>query len=290
MLHSNNAAVFSVLASAGSGLLFSETKEVIDCAEEILSTETRQALTDNSSVKDSDSLIHNTLQIDTNKSFLLAHTFPDDFPSALALLTSKAVLLEIWGSVEDPAAVVNLYVTGEGNGVPVFPRVSAVPTRDDVNGQKQKEGLKDDYNMLSSDNLRDLGAVEPLARDIETCFGIVRNQSSQINKLEHLEVESRLEVLSRSTHVHVDPYSWFCSCNLDPEKRYDRSGQKVVDDNTNGLQNVIHLFLVTSTCRFPEKLPMCLHLLAILLAALNWGTVQQNGLVKACVVAYENKP
>lgn len=97
-----------------------------------------------------------------------------------------------------------------------------------------------------------------------------------------------LSFLPRNKYVHVDAYSWYCSCEVyfDCVKENDYpchraglellQGMKGDEDTRNG----IFSFLVASKSLHPERLPMCAHLLAMLLVILNWEVSKEHGLVE----------
>lgn len=290
MLHSSNVAVFAILESAGADLLWMESKENEVSSKDADRTEKWRVPGTEDVLIEIESPSSYRLRIDTDKSFLLAHTFPNEYPTALAILTGGGgVSFEIWGEIKDPKAAVEVYVSGEGSNLPVFPRVLAKPKEGGVKGLRQGRGLEDGKKVLEGETVGCLTQEMLLAADLEILSSAESNNVFSTEQLGEFKVLQRPDVLSRTSHVHVDPYSWFCSCTYSPEIPYDRSGQRVVEDSGSDNKSVISKFLLSSTCRHLKTLPICLHLLAVLLGILNWNTVQQSKLVEICMVSIRNK-
>lgn len=291
MIHNKNTSVLTILPSLGPGLLI--TRKRLDVLRSFLESSCK----DNSSGLEhqlnhakkgfdklglsKDELV---LGLDEEKSFILAHSFPEHYTGALALLTNKAIYFEIWGKTdESPKIAIDQYMSGEKEHLPVFVRVKSVEEK-----KKNTDKTVEDHQCAAAEFNR---LLQPLGYTYDShtkkFTPLDDHRSTDCTKI-LWNITEEEGPLPRNSFVHTDPYSWFCSCSeylkaLSEQRSCLTIGREItepVQQKLNcGKSNAIFSFLLNSHCFHPNSLAICRHLLALLLAALNWDTVCAHGLI-----------
>lgn len=294
MLHEKNADVLALLSSASPGLLISKSHFEIAIAyldkvlkgsstdivlKDVLSGDDLKAQFTSlrSQLKDlyraSDNPSSTVLDIDENKSFLLAHTFPKQYPEALALLTGKAITIELWSHSESPYTLVEKYMSGQNCDTTVFVRL-------------KETAEKEEIPQIPTDPLI---YVNQLLKPLRYSF--IRNELQHIEgtsteESDKFNIAIKHALLPSFGYVHVDPYTWFCSCftfyEMCQESEVCRQqGKEIVGevDNLKLSKFNILSFLANSPNFHADRLPMCKHLLAVLLGAANWEVAISEKLI-----------
>lgn len=285
MLHDRNAAVRAIVAAAGPGLLTIHTQ--LDAIDSFVAR-VNQDPAAGSVLKAVFLRVRETLrslelppvlrlQLDKKKALLLGHTFPDAFPDALALLTTNGVYIEQWGVPEvSPEKIVEQYLSGQNDNLPVFVRV-------------KMRVEKEEFQLPGGDLL---ARLDQLLRPLGYTYNALKQELQLLENKQQTESEFSCTVrlrysLPRDWHAHVDPYTWFCSCStysktVGPEQLIERfqAASKIID--TDKPHTPIDCFLQRGAAHL--SLPVCQHLLAVLLAILNWELVRAQGLISCTVV------
>lgn len=207
------------------------------------------------------------VDIDPHKSFLLAHAFPKQFNEALALLTDKAIYLELWRHSDSPNTLVDQYMSGQNGDSSVFVRIKETADKEEI-------------PPISSDPLK---RINQLLKPLQ--YTLTRKGLERVECTEKKEKESKYSTLNSLlptfNYVHVDPYTWYCSCSsyheMQENEVFKNLGPEILR-NTDNEYNVSK-FLENSPCLHSDRLPMCKHLMAILLAASNFEVVKSENLI-----------
>ncbi|WPK26582.1 hypothetical protein PUMCH_003940 [Australozyma saopauloensis] len=269
MLFDKNASILAILSSTGPGLFHPESSTVAIlnyikniCKEGFVDSDTARKLQASAELisKIESDAPSSVLGINTEKSFLLAHAFPQLFTDALCLVTDGGIVLEYWGENLEEQAVDD-YMTARDGSFPVFVRVKL--------DQKGKKPISDPSKHLSR-------LLRPLGYKCEL---------GEVSKLEEGNSNNLSRPLSRSLlpsglYTTTDPYYWYCSCEefhsaIVDSVCWDHSASTLAGEYELS-SNLVVKFLENLPCLFDEMLPMCKHLLAVLLAALNWRDVRHH--------------
>lgn len=304
MLHGENADVLSLLSSLGPGLLVSKSHFEVAIAylDDVLKDASSDSVLKDTSLGDDlrerftglRAQLHDldraqtvppstVLDIDVNKSFLLAHTFPKQYNEALALLVGKSICLELWARSESPLALVEQYMCGQSSDAAVFVRMKEAPE-------------KEETREIPSDPLVRINQLlEPL-RYTFTRDGLEPFESTPAADSHDTDISVKHALLPTAGFVHVDPYTWFCSCCAFQASCQEgtvcrKRGLEIVrEENLQEEKNYSLLrFLANSPCFHPDRLPMCKHLLAVLLAAANWEVARAEKLIEIVEIQSINK-
>lgn len=223
-----------------------------------------------------------TVHVDLEKTVLLTYAFGDLYSAALALADGGIEALVAGGEHHSAPEAVQKYMRGQTPPVPVFMRVDLAPRQTLEQQAAPAHGLLRARAMLEVLGLRlDLDTLEVHAdseiqtdaRDdppaAETGHGM--HLGPQVPKGEHVpHVPKKLETCPeplQTPTVLADLHAWFCLC--EPFSRacagHFRSGTQVAAQ-TLGL---LARFFQRSRCNHATPLPVCMHLLALVLLAYN---------------------
>lgn len=194
------------------------------------------------------------LTVDKNKTLLLAYAFGDIYLPALALATSNGVRFEVFRdtTVEE----IDAHLTQRPSTEPILIRVldepKVKPTAEHV-----------DVNVYLQ--IRTMLAKVGCTLNLET-FEVEHTERSIDPAPQH---EDAKEEYADSKEEYVDLYSWYCSCGhfLDQISTvHTKQGPELVV----GVEpNIVTNYLQHSQCKHISPLPMCRHLLAVLLVVFN---------------------
>ncbi|OBA22277.1 hypothetical protein METBIDRAFT_150121 [Metschnikowia bicuspidata var. bicuspidata NRRL YB-4993] len=327
MLHEQNAPIFSLLPSLAPGLIFQTTYSnviVKFIRDEMARLGQSQPTVDRlEHVKDQllKSTLHSgeyTLEVDEQKSLILAYAFGEIYTPALALVTGKHITVQFWGAGEEQPGqpMIRNCVLNPESCDPIFFEVLDDPQIDkrrgvlDVNpflqvrGMVSKLGLLLNLSTFDLEELSDLMAAPensggqkalfPANLGVPTLETLYERSDNGLKYLVRAKEPEETKTNGRpnfsySSKSIVDPNNWFCSCSDFTSASFvihDASGSDLLGDT--GHELLSRLFRA-AVCKFPKSLPICRHLLAVLLMLFNWDTAWNAGLVRVCWIRSETE-
>lgn len=290
-----NAAIFAVLPSVSRGLL--NSTNYIDVVSRFLDVERRKAerardeITTSRLAKVEQELrelqgterfqqvldilnAERVTEIDHEKTVLLAHTFGPVYSHALALVTNGSIKAEILSNKakflpeELQEATKNYFLQSRGN-VPIFIRVSKEPAI-----VKTAPQVKEPNIYLE---IKKMLAKLKLSLDLET-FSVGLSKSSDLPEISEPPKESEAQVLSDlGPEVTVNVYNWFCSCDQFLDKLncfHNVTGAEMAARLHSEESSIMSRWFASSSCNHISPLPICMHLLAVVIAVHNIESVE----------------
>ncbi|GEQ66827.1 hypothetical protein JCM33374_g490 [Metschnikowia sp. JCM 33374] len=327
MLHEENASILTLLPALATGLVTKTSHldvilKFID-AEVNKSQQNTQKVDRLIHVKNQleDAQIdvsEFSLDIDKPKTLLLAYTFGEIYTPALALFTGRHITIELWGSdLEGPSVdTIEKSIMGDSGCESMFIHVSDAPKveqrqeEQNVNPFLQVRAMLAKVGILMSLSTFDLEkpdeTEEDITEDIHTKSADPKEETgntssksdhskprtSTTKSIEYSEKKTGItntsSIFNAPTKNMVDPYNWFCSCSQFTKKSFtahNRSGTNILGMTT--CSPVMAGIFGNSKCKYPKTLPICQHLLAVLLMLFNWNVAVDAGLVHAYWVQSE---
>ncbi|QBM90159.1 SWIM zinc finger protein [Metschnikowia aff. pulcherrima] len=321
MLHAQNASVLTLLPSLANGLLsqVSRLERVLNFIDdEVAVLRYNQQKLDRllhikKQLQEIEKPAHNSVvNVDAEKTLLLAYAFGEQYAPALALLTGKQISIQVWGTqlIEPTRESLDRFFISHEKDIPIFVQVSKEPVAEekeavmDVNPFLQLRTMLADLGLLM--NLSDFTLVkadavktasEKASVKESICEEIGRGSEKQnepdqaspelgINiEPQNLTCESKHDQVNRPdlenpSKVMVDLNMWYCSCLDFTKKSYVTHDKSWLDimHSTDG-SSTIAKFVQNAPCKLPATLPICKHLLAVVLLACNWTVSVDAGLV-----------
>ncbi|KAM9936869.1 hypothetical protein OXX80_003593, partial [Metschnikowia pulcherrima] len=313
-----NASVLTLLPSLANGLLtqVSRLERVLNFIDdEVAVSRYNQQKLDRllhikKQLQEIEKPAHNSVvNVDAEKTLLLAYAFGEQYAPALALLTSRQISIQVWGtqSIEPTRESLDRFFEFHEKDIPIFVQVSKEPVVEekeavmDVNPFLQLRtmladlGLSmdlSDFTLVKADAVKTASEKASVKESI--CEEIGRGSEKQnepspelgINiEPQNLTCESKHDQVNRPdlenpSKVMVDLNMWYCSCLDFTKKSYvthDKSWSDIMH-STDGSSTIAN-FVQNASCKFPATLPICKHLLAVVLLACNWTVSVDAGLV-----------
>lgn len=284
-MEGENYRVFSILASAGETLL--STCSILDEVNRIISNElaksgqtsdTRERLrhiqNQLGGIAEQQRPKNDLLRINNQSAILLAYTFGDIYTPALALLTGGHITMEIWGgesaNLKDVEKII-FEAGGRARDTPIFFRVRAIPV-----ASVKNEPI--DINCFLQ--IRRILLKVQQSLDLET-LDILPSVESRKTEVSEMHKPSFGGVDPGTEFVLTDPHQWFCTCseflsangNLNKLKGFELPG-------LSEAPSIFRSLLETAVVKFPKKLPVCSHLISVILLLLNWEVAMQLSLLQ----------
>lgn len=324
MLHDENASILTLLPALASGLI-----SKISTVDVVLNFIDQEVAKLHQNQEKADRFLHvkkqlqNTqihidgfsLDIDEQKSIILAYTFGELYTPALALLIGNHISIQFWGLEHGVPSLQTIErCIMEPSGVdPLFIQVSNNPSIEtkvdipDVNPFLQLRAMVAKLGLLMNLSTFDLEQIEPRAENTDgnTCsindekFLNMQNeyfQSSikQANSVELniMKTDQTLEPLGFQSHekVFVDPSNWFCSCaefTMQSFEVHEKCGSEILGQVTGPL--VVKKLFQNKDSSYPNTLPICKHILAVMLMIFNWPVSKDASIVKVSWFEMETK-
>lgn len=208
--------------------------------------------------------------IDEEKTVLLAYAFPLIYTPALAIATGKGIEVEVFseetiGSSE-LEKIARDHLTAKDGKVPVFVRVALKP-----------HGKVDSVPSEPNIYLKLRQMLEQVGHELT-----LDTQEVRASLIPWVQKESEKD--DHQEKCTVDLYNWHCSCDeffksFESQPRETgqlivRAFQSEVDSGSRGDDTLLRYFLARQTSLHNSTLPICVHLLAVILAVFNLDNVE----------------
>lgn len=204
------------------------------------------------------------IEIDQDKTVLLAYTFGSMYTEALALATGNGIRTEVFDdsrelSHEEIQAISANYLCKDRGKVPVFVRMLAEPPV--IPNARQAE----DPNVY----LQIRRMLEKLNLTLNLQTFTVETSGSP--------VAQQTWVQKNGPEVTVNVYNWYCSCEQFGHhicKTHTVDGRGVLKQICQSESPFLSNWFGHSGCNHITPLPICMHLLALVLSVHNMETVE----------------
>lgn len=290
-----NAAIFAILPSVSRGLLKStdyidvvfrfldvERRKAERARDEITTSRLAKVEQDLQGLQESEKFrqllsplsAEKVIEIDHDKTVVLAHTFGAVYSQALALATNGSIKAEILSNKgellpeELQEATRNYFLQSRGK-LPILIKVSKEPVI-----VKTAPQVKEPNIYLE---IKKMLAKLKFSLDLET-FSVELSESSEL--LEISDTPKEIEALALpdlGPEVTVNVYNWFCSCDqfLDTLNCYhNATGDEMAANLHSEESSIISRWFASSSCNHISPLPICMHLLAVVIAVHNMESVE----------------
>lgn len=205
-----------------------------------------------------------SIEVDSDKTLLLAYTFGSIYPEALALASDHGIRIEVFDDTRDLTTddleliAQNYFRVGRGK-VPVFVRVLAKP-------QLLAQGRQ----------AEDPNAYLQLRRMLAKLGYTVNLETFRVEASPNSELPSQPKVRETGSEVTVNVYNWYCSC----EQFSAEANKSHIVENDGLLAHIqkakspyLYTWLRQCGRNHMTPLPMCAHFLAVVIAVHNMEAV-----------------
>lgn len=205
------------------------------------------------------------VEIDHDKTVLLAHTFGPKYTQALALATGNGIRAEVYVEETELTSdelheIARKYFLENRGKTPIFIRVLKDPAV--IENTEVKEP-----NVYLQ--IRKLLAKVGLTFNLES-FSVEKAQDKEPFP-ESVEKNEPYH----GPEVTVNVYNWFCTCEQFTHDiaRYHNATSEDILSQLSGVDNaILARWFSQSDCNHISPLPICMHLLAVVLAVHNFET------------------
>lgn len=274
VLLGENAAVLSIVPSLAPGLL--RSVEYIETVYSFLETHRLRALRRHDTVTAARlgkiraelELLHQQgilkipeplVEVDANKTVLLAHAVGPIYTEALALATGHAIRIEVYDDTQELdsdvlRAVATSYLSHNRGATPVFVRVARQPLVEPSVAPPQDSNVYLHLRRI----LEKMGATVNL-----DTFAV--EQSNVPNFQQE-------KFLPSSPEVTVNVYNWYCSCEEFAAKiagHHQCTSHEMRNQITIDSSPIVAAWFRDGRCNHVSPLPLCMHLLAVVIALHN---------------------
>lgn len=263
-----NSRIFTLLPALGTGLLTRQNSvdSVYACIDSHLKrkgrdeeplTKIKQQI---QQLEEQGNLKEQVLLVDEDKTIMLAYAFGEIYSLALALAIDGIhlqVLNQLTMSIEELKKIAREYLQADGDDkVPVFAKVLSMPRKVVAPPPPEQNVYLQLRQLLSK-----MGYTITLDTLEVLRYQQVQNTSELLQK-EYVELET------------VDLYNWACTCSAFVSS-YNQVPSSTSPQVVEGFHDslLLRYFMARQSSKQLSPLPICQHILALVLAALNEDNV-----------------